>query len=156
MKTSEEAERFFEELLSIINWDKMSEIDFNDRRNSIMDKISEAAGGRRGGGPGNVNFYPSDYKGGCHDKAFFVSLKGKRWNIPARQRLKFDEMISEIIKHCQGSCPGYTKEVFIVCDNWDDDVMHKWQSNIDTMKRNDGTVFHVFIITGRTAATGKL
>lgn len=155
MNLSKDAEKFLEELIWLI---KPNEIDdSSDRRKKfIIDMISEAAGGRRGGGPGNVNFYPSDYKGGCYDKAFFVSLKGKRWNIHSRQRLKFDDMFQSIIAHCQGSCPGQTREVYIICDNWEDDVVDMWKRNIETIQRNDGTVFNVFVITGSKIATGTL
>jgi hypothetical protein len=125
---------------------------------NIIDQIANSLEiDRKHGGNGDrFNLYPSEHYGRCHQSAVFISLTGKRWNLPARDKITFPRLFELIIQHCQGTCSGKTKYVTIITDNWDDNVSHKWQTNIDTMLHKDNIFFEVFIITGQNVAHGKL
>jgi hypothetical protein len=98
------------------------------------------------------NFYPSEEKTKCCKVAFFTSLIGKRWNLDRKQRLSLDEMFKYLIKHCQGSCAGYTTYAAIIIDNWDDDTVAFWQPNIDRLTHSGVTIeVHLLLPHGKTS-----
>ena len=101
------------------------------------------------------NFYPSVHKGSCQKIAMFTSLNGKRWKIKANCKISFEQMFKYVIKHCQGLCPNYTKTVVLIVDNWDDDVVTFWQSNINTLKAS-GVNFELRHITGSKVQASQL
>ena len=101
------------------------------------------------------NFYPSDIYGRCCQVAFFTSLTGRRWRLDKKERLYFEEMYKNLIKHCQGSCQGTTKVAVIVADNWDDDIAEFWQPNINQLKMN-GVVVLVNLIIGSNQSSYEL
>ena len=78
---------------------------------------------------------------------FFSSLIGSRWNLDSDEKLDFEKMFNQIIKHCQGSCIGKTKQVIIITDNWDDDIVSFWQKNIENIKEN-GIKIEVNLLVG--------
>jgi hypothetical protein len=98
------------------------------------------------------NFYPAEEKTKCCEVAFFTSLIGKRWNLDRKQRLSLDEMFKYLIKHCQGSCAGYTSYAAIITDNWDDDTVAFWQPNIDRLTQSGVTIeVHLLLPHGKTS-----
>jgi hypothetical protein len=94
------------------------------------------------------NFYPSEEKSKCCEVAFFTSLVGKRWNLDKKQRLSLDEMFKILIRHCQGSCANITKYVAIIADNWDDDVVEFWRSNLNQLKNHGVTIELHMLLNG--------
>ncbi len=81
------------------------------------------------------NFYPSEFYSHCCRVAFFTSLSGQRWNIKDSERISFDQMFKDFIRHCQGSCSGTTTYAVLIVDNWDDDIAKFWEPNIEQLKR---------------------
>jgi hypothetical protein len=86
------------------------------------------------------NFYPSGLHTHCCQVAFFTSLSGQRWNLKDTERICFDDMFNNIIRHCQGSCPGITTYAVLLIDNWDDDIAKFWEPNIEQLKRKGVTI----------------
>lgn len=103
----------------------------------------------------SFNFYPSSHYGSCQALAMFTSLNGKRWRIKSNCKLNFEQMFKFVIKHCQGLCPDHTKTVALIVDNWDDDVVTFWQSNIDVIKAT-GVNFELRHITGSKVQASQL
>lgn len=136
----------------LLNREREMDRHYNDDTRIIMEGVG---GNFRGGG--NVNFYPSEYRGACHQKAFFVSLTGHRWNVPrkGKGKLTFEQMFEKIIQHFTGNCEGTTQKAFIITDSWNDDVCMKWISTINNLKSKKIT-FNTFIITGKTISVGEL
>ena len=87
------------------------------------------------------NFYPSDISGHCCEVSFFLSLIGKHWNLKNSEKVSFDQMFKNIIRHCQGSCPGVTTYAVLIVDNWDDNIAKYWEPNIEKLKQNGVTIY---------------
>lgn len=86
------------------------------------------------------NFYPSDIAGHCCQVSFFLSLNGKHWNLKNSEKVSFDDMFKNIIRHCQGSCPEITTYIVLLVDDWNVEVAKFWQPNIERLKQNGVTV----------------
>jgi hypothetical protein len=69
-----------------------------------------------------------------------VSLNGKRWNLKNSDRVTFDSMFKNIVRHCQGLCPGIITYIVLIVDNWDDEIAKYWEPNIERLKQNGVTV----------------
>lgn len=145
-------DEFLNRILNPNEYDRL-----DNRHRDLIEQMRNEFGGTRDGNSafGRVNFYPSDATGHCCKTAFFVSLKGKRWNIRLKDKIHFAELYDYIIQHCQGSCAGQTYQVIIITDNWDDDIANKWKQNIEVIK-SSGVQFHVFVITGTNRCYGSL
>lgn len=95
------------------------------------------------------NFYPSGFHTHCCQISFFTSLIGARWNLKQDEKLSFDQMFKQLIRHCQGSCSGKTTLAVLVVDNWDDDIANFWEPNIFQLKQKGVTIQVRMMIGGR-------
>lgn len=79
-----------------------------------------------------MNFYPGIKGSGCHEIAFFVSLKDQpsRARLKLRKYLPFDEMLKTVVRHCQGTCRHSTKYIGIITDSIDHETLNFWRSNL--------------------------
>ena len=97
----------------------------------------------------SFNFFPSDEKGRCTELAYFVSISDKKVSLKANQKIKFDVMMQNFIRHCQGSCMKTVKHVIIITDKYDNEVINFWKSNIENIK-NNGVKIELNIVVGQT------
>ena len=97
----------------------------------------------------SFNFFPSDEKGRCTELAYFVSISDKKVSLKANQKIKFDVMMQNFIRHCQGSCMKTVKHVIIITDKYDNEVINFWKSNIENIKDN-GVKIELNIVVGQT------
>ena len=81
--------------------------------------------------PGRFNCYPGLPGDGCHDVAFFVSLERER----KRGRLTLKEAFSELNSHFDTKCPGSTKVVVLITDNWDPNTVATWRGTIQRLRQ---------------------
>ncbi len=86
------------------------------------------------------NFYPSGIHAHCCEVSFFMSLNGKHWNLKNSEKVSFDDMFKNIIRHCQGSCPEITTYIVLLVDDWNVETAKFWQPNIERLKQNGVTV----------------
>ncbi len=79
-----------------------------------------------------MNFYPGIKGSGCHEIAFFVSLKDQpsRARLKLRKYLPFDEMLKAVVRHCQGTCRHMTRHIGILTDSIDNETLSFWRSNL--------------------------
>ena len=79
-----------------------------------------------------MNFYPGIKGSGCHEIAFFVSLKDQpnRARLKLRKYLPFDEMLKTVVRHCQGTCRHRTRHIGIITDSIDNETLSFWRSNL--------------------------
>ena len=87
----------------------------------ILDYILERRYNKHNESPNgdSFNFFPSDEKGKCTELAYFVSISDKKVSLKANQKIKFDVMMQNFIRHCQGSCMKTVKRVIIITDKYD-------------------------------------
>ena len=97
----------------------------------------------------SFNFFPSDEKGRCTELAYFVSISDKKVSLKANQKIKFDVMMQNFIRLCQGSCMKTVKHVIIITDKYDNEVINFWKSNIENIKDN-GVKIELNIVVGQT------
>lgn len=97
----------------------------------------------------SFNFFPSDEKGRCTELAYFMSISDKSVSLKANQKIKFDVMMQNFIRHCQGSCIKTVKYVIIITDKYDNEVINFWKSNIENIK-NNGVKIELNIVVGQT------
>lgn len=97
----------------------------------------------------SFNFFPSDEKGRCTELAYFVSISDKKVSLKANQKIKFDVMMQNFIRHCQGLCMKTVKHVIIITDKYDNEVINFWKSNIENIK-NNGVKIELNIVVGQT------
>ena len=79
-----------------------------------------------------MNFYPGIKGSGCHEIAFFVSLKDQlnRARLKLRKYLSFDETLKPLVRHCQGACRHSTRYIGIIADSLDREILNFLGSNL--------------------------
>lgn len=98
---------------------------------------------------GDVNCYPSKIKGDCKQKAYFISLKDKRY-AKGNGHLTFRQALECLIQHMQGTCYDVTKTAILLSDIWDAGAYNDWRNNIEQIKRQ-GRIVEAYIIGGNKA-----
>ena len=134
--SSERKFKSFNEILEHLSFEK---IEMMDRDQGVQDRM-------------NINFYPSDIKGRCHEVAYFMSLQGKGVTLK-KGKIPFDKMMKLFIKHCQGSCIDKVKHAIIITDKHDNDEIEFWQSNINNIKKNGVRIELLIIVQGKVQQT---
>ena len=117
----------------------------------ILDYILERRYNKHNESPNgdSFNFSPSQEKVSCCDLAYFMSISDKSVSLKANQKIKFDVMMQNFIRHCQGSCMKTVKHVIIITDKYDNEVINFWKSNIENIK-NKGVKIELNIVVGQT------
>ena len=89
-------------------------ITVEDIENLVMEHhgISERESGQRD----LINLYPSVHKGPCCTSAIFISLHGTA--AKGEKHLQFGSMLNTFYKHMYKSCPGITKHVGFITNDW--------------------------------------
>lgn len=95
---------------------------------------------------GNVNVYPSMVKGDCKKKAYFISLKDKRY-AKGNGHLTFRQALECLVQHMQGACYDITGIAILLSDIWDAGAYDDWHNNIKQIKRQ-GKIVEAYIIGG--------
>ncbi len=95
---------------------------------------------------GEVNFYPSTTKGKCYRTAFFLSLTSKQYIKKRGDNLSLPVMMTNIVKHMQGYCPGKTDYAILITDNWNEDVINAWRANIAQIKKD--AMVEIYLVSG--------
>ena len=93
-----------------------------------------------------MNCYPGDPNHPCYPLAVFLSLhgrlaKGTKWSY-----YNFENILQEIIRHVQGSCPGVTRDVVLITDSWLAPNIEKWQAVIRNIIVEKGINVEVYLI----------
>lgn len=100
---------------------------------SVGDLVT-IAGEAIGRGGDEINCYPGVPGAGCHDLAFFFSLRSPI--AKGGKHLNFLQALQKIVQHMQGSCLGATRHAVFVTDCWDAPAYEEWKSNIHQIQRN--------------------
>ncbi len=96
-----------------------------------------------------MNFYPGNKASGCHEVAFFVSLKDQP-NRARRKYLTFDETLKTVVRHCQGSCRHTTKHIGIITDSNDNEALRFERSNLREIINDHIDVEFYLVIADQT------
>ena len=99
-----------------------------------------------------MNFYPGSKGSGCHEIAFFVSLKDQpnRARLKLRKYLTFDETLKTVVRHCQGTCRHTTRHIGIITDSIDNEALSFWHSNLREIINDHIEVEFYLVIAGQT------
>jgi hypothetical protein len=91
-----------------------------------------------------INCYPGVPGGGCHEEAYFISLKSPKYTAPRGKHLGLSEAMQKLVQHMQGHCIGITRQAYVVCDNWQPELADPWRSNIKVI-RDSGCVVQIWL-----------
>ena len=99
-----------------------------------------------------MNFYPGSKGSGCHEIAFFVSLKDQpnRARLKLRKYLSFDETLKTVVRHCQGTCRHMTRHIGIITDSIDNEALSFWRSNLREIINDNIEVEFYLVIADQT------
>jgi hypothetical protein len=99
-----------------------------------------------------MNFYPGNKASGCHEIAFFVSLKDQpnRARLKLRKYLTFAETLKTVVCHCQGTCRHTTRHIGIITDSIDNEALSFWRSNLREIINDTIEVEFYLVIAGQT------
>lgn len=85
----------------------------------------------------HINLIPGVGKAACREQAMFVSKinNGYSSKIKLGNALSFDQILEQVVIHCQGKCFRTTREVFVITDNISSVEMNKWARNFQVIQR---------------------
>ena len=93
---------------------------------------------------GEINCYPGEPTGRCHELALFIALRGQLRN-KKKGHYHCSGIFEEMVRHMQGACPEVTRHAVLILDHWWEEHYEKWRPNIEAMKR-DGIRFEAYLI----------
>lgn len=105
--------------------------------------LATIAGEAIGRGADAINCYPGVPRTGCHDLAFFFSLKPP--SAKGGKHLNFLQALHKIVQHMQGSCLGATRHAVFFTDCWDAAAYEEWQANIHQIQKNAHIEAYLFV-----------
>jgi|LakMenEpi03Aug12_release.lakeMendotaPanAssembly.Ray.scaffolds.fasta_scaffold860072_2 hypothetical protein len=97
-----------------------------------------------------INFYPGTKSNVCHEYAFFVSLQDQPKNsrLKLREYVKFDELLQQVVRHCQGSCSHNTWRIGILADNLDNASLKFWKHNLMEIQKSGIEIEFYLLVAG--------
>jgi hypothetical protein len=135
-----ELENILSEFLSILNNERNQEFrnDLLDRNNKTQiesvsfDELLNNARIRQ-----NMNFFPSDYLGGCYNVAMFVSFHKPIFGLKFKkdQMVPLDDVLKKLVQQVLGSCYPTNQKILLLTDNIETDVFEPWLGNLRAIKR---------------------
>jgi len=131
--------------------DMLKEFEKPTRRKQKF-KFSSISKSRLFGGK-KINFYPSNTKGKCQSVAVFVSIKQSTLEFdsdPGNHR-DFETVIKKMVQQVLGSCFDKNKEVILITDEINTNVIDQWKPNFKAMELICNSIKIIFInSTGQT------
>jgi hypothetical protein len=85
----------------------------------------------------NMNFFPSENKGACHEVALFVSFHKSVFGLKFKkdQMVSLDEVIKKLVQQVLGTCYPINQKIILLTDKIDTEVFDPWLGNLRAMKR---------------------
>jgi hypothetical protein len=85
----------------------------------------------------NMNFFPSENKGACHEVAMFVSFNKSVFGLKFKkdQMVSLDEVIKKLVQQVLGTCYPTNKKILLLTDKVDTEVFEPWLGNFKAIKR---------------------
>lgn len=85
---------------------------------------------------GNINFYPSNKKGGCFSEAIFVSLTSspKKVKLDDNQLIPLNDILPILFKQTLIDCLDINKNVILLTDNIETKEFQKWKNHFKLLK----------------------
>lgn len=135
-----ELENILSEFLSILNNERNQELrnDLIDRNNKqqiesvTFDELLNNARLRH-----NMNFFPSDYLGGCYNVAMFVSFHKPIFGLKFKkdQMVPLDDVLKKLVQQVLGTCYPTNQKILLLTDNIETDMFEPWLGNLRAIKR---------------------
>ncbi len=75
----------------------------------------------------------------------FVSLSGIK--AKGKGHLNFNQMLKKLVKHLQNLCPGFTRNVVIITDDWWTESYESFSHYIEEFKSNGVQIEAYFLQT---------
>lgn len=135
-----ELENILSEFLSILNNERNQELrnDLIDRNNKqqiesvTFDELLNNARLRH-----NMNFFPSDYLGGCYNVAMFVSFHKPIFGLKFKkdQMVPLDDVLKKLVQQVLGTCYPTNQKILLLTDNIETDMFEPWLGNLRAIKQ---------------------
>jgi hypothetical protein len=133
-------ENVLSEFLSIINNERNREFrnEFLDRNNKpqieavTFDELLQDAQVRN-----NMNFFPSENKGACHEVAMFVSFHKSVFGLKFKkdQMIPLDDVLKKLVQQVLGTCYPTNQKILLLTDNIETDLFEPWIGNLKAIQR---------------------
>lgn len=97
-----------------------------------------------------MNFYPGTKGSGCHEYAFFAGIEDQPRNsrLKVKEYLKLNELLAQVVRHCQGSCANYTRRIGILTDNMDSTSLKFWKHNLMEIQKSGIEIEFYLLVAG--------
>ncbi len=128
------------EFLSIINNERnhKNRNEFLDRNNKpeieavTFDKLLQNAHVRH-----NMNFFPSENKGACHEVAMFVSFHKPIFGLKFKkdQMIALDDVLKKLVQQVLGTCYPTNQKIILLTDNIETNLFEPWLGNLSAIQR---------------------
>ncbi len=85
----------------------------------------------------NMNFFPSENKGVCHEVAMFVSFHKPVFGLKFKkdQMIPLDDVLKKLVQQVLGTCYPTNQKILLLTDKVDTEVFEPWLGNLMAIKR---------------------
>jgi hypothetical protein len=84
-----------------------------------------------------INFFPCDVKGNCHEIAMFVSFRKPplKFKMPKSNFVSLDIVLKQMVKQVLGSCFRKNQKIILLTDQMSNSKSEEWHENIKTIQK---------------------
>ena len=117
-----------------------------DSENGIRaDEISHIVGDLNGK---EINCYPGNPGGRCHDVALFVSLNSLS-HADGTKHLKFRKALEKIVQHTEYICPDEVRAIVLLTDTWDVKAFDEWKGILEKISVSGRIYFEIYLLANK-------
>jgi hypothetical protein len=94
------------------------------------------------GGGIDMNFFPSENKGGCYEVAMFVSFHKPAFGLKFKKdkMISLDDVLKKLVQQVVGTCYPTNKKIILLTDKVDTEIFEPWIGNLQAIKRMGMTI----------------